>query len=178
MPRPRPPRRTPRPSPPLLPTGPDDLLLYAVAAFAALVTATALGVWAAGQLAGLLTTGHWPPVAPGQAVGILLALPGHLADPRAAWPTAAQHELPGPFAFYGVACVLLLAARRAGRHRRPRHRPAPAGPAHRRPGPLARLGPAAPGPAPARPERGPTTGSCSAGSAAAAPWSPSRPAGR
>ncbi len=109
MPRPRPPRRTPRPSPPLLPTGPDDLLLYALAALTALVTAVALAMWATGQLAGLLTTGHWPPVAGGQAAGILLALPGHLADPRAAWPAAAQREVPGPTLFYGVACVLLLA---------------------------------------------------------------------
>ena len=68
----------------------------------------ALAVWAIGQLAGALTTGRWPQVPPGQAWGIALNLPGHLGDPRDAWPAAVRGQLPGPVPFYTVASLLLV----------------------------------------------------------------------
>ncbi len=100
--------RRPRPPAPGLPTSAEDLLLYTLAGAAGLAGALATGVWAIGQLAGALTTGRWPRVRIGQAGGVALNLPGHLGDPRNAWPTGVRDQLPGPLPFYGVTLLLLV----------------------------------------------------------------------
>jgi hypothetical protein len=74
----------------------------AVTATVIIVLATA-GTWLAGQLAALMFTGAWPRVGFGEAMGAAARLPWHLADPRAAWPAAAQGALPGTAAFYVAA---------------------------------------------------------------------------
>jgi len=69
-----------------------------------------LGVWLVAQTAAVLFSGRAAPLSPAEAIGGLLRLPGHLGDPRAAWPSAARHELPGPVAFYLAALIVLAVA--------------------------------------------------------------------
>ncbi|GAA0812040.1 type IV secretory system conjugative DNA transfer family protein [Spirilliplanes yamanashiensis] len=89
---------------PLLQSPTDYLFAVALAA-----AATALiGVWTVGQLAGLVFRGAWPHTRFGDTSAILARLPGHLADPRQAWPVAAQPDLPGPAGFYTTAGVMLV----------------------------------------------------------------------
>ena len=75
-----------------------------------LVTAVTagLGTWLAGQLAALLFTGRWPPVSFATGLDAAFRLPGHLANPRLAWPVAVQRDLPGPAGF-AVGALLSLA---------------------------------------------------------------------
>jgi type IV secretion system protein VirD4 len=85
--------------------GPHDYLIVAVLCVTA---AAGGGTWITGQLAGLLFRGTWPPVTFAQALAAAAALPGHLGDPRRAWPAAARGYLPGPAGFT-VAGVLVAA---------------------------------------------------------------------
>jgi len=55
--------------------------------------------WLTGQLATLLFDGRWAPVSVWQALGAAWQLPGHLNDPRQAWPASVRPQLPGPFGF-------------------------------------------------------------------------------
>jgi type IV secretion system protein VirD4 len=72
-----------------------------------LVVLATVGTWLTGQLAALLFLGHWPTVSFAQAMQALFRLPGHLADPRDAWPLAVRGELPGTAAMYFAAMVAL-----------------------------------------------------------------------
>jgi type IV secretory pathway TraG/TraD family ATPase VirD4 len=92
------------PSTPLI-NGPGDAALFGAVALGLVVT---VGVYLAGQLAGLLFRLAWPRVGLGQTFSVIKALPKHWADPKQAWPTAARPELPGPVGF-AVAAVLSLA---------------------------------------------------------------------
>lgn len=85
---------------------PRDILLAGLIAVAVTVMG---GTWATGQLAGLLFKFTWPHVGIGDGLHIAVQLPHHWSDPRRAWPTASQHQLPGPAGF-AVAAVLLLIA--------------------------------------------------------------------
>jgi type IV secretion system protein VirD4 len=64
--------------------------------------------WTAGQLAGRVFGGSWPSVRLSEMSSVLIALPGHLRDPAAAWPQQAGELIPGPLAFYGTVAVLLV----------------------------------------------------------------------
>lgn len=84
-----------------------DLVLLAVLA---VITLLGAGTWLTGELAALLFHGRWIPVSFPAAVGAAFALPGHLGDPRQAWPAPDRPDLPGAagFAVTGLlACALL-----------------------------------------------------------------------
>ncbi len=85
-----------------------------VAALAAIAIAIslAIAVWLWGGIAGALFGGGWPHVTPGQLLGVIVALPGALKHPAAAWPEAARRLLPGPTGCY--AALALLGAAAAG----------------------------------------------------------------
>jgi type IV secretory pathway TraG/TraD family ATPase VirD4 len=104
---------------------PGDWLVLGVVG---VVVVAGAGTWLTGQLAGLLFAGKWPPVSFPAAVQAAWRLPGHLADPRQAWPAIARPDLPGAAAIWfsavlsvavlGFACVAVLSwARRRRPHR-------------------------------------------------------------
>jgi type IV secretion system protein VirD4 len=64
-------------------------------------------VWAAGQVAGRIAAGRWPPVPIVSTASVLARLPGHWTDPRLAWPAAARSDLPGAGLLYVCAFALL-----------------------------------------------------------------------
>lgn len=86
----------------------DAILLVAIG----VVVALGAGTWATGQLAALMFDGRWPHVTFSGAMQAAFRLPGHLADPRKAWPQAVQPELPGllGFAIAGLLVTAVLAA--------------------------------------------------------------------
>lgn len=75
----------------------------------ALVLGAAAAAWLVAQLAALLFAGGPASLSPTDAASALLRLPGHLDDPRAAWPAPQRSGLPGAAGFY-VAGLLMLAA--------------------------------------------------------------------
>ena len=78
---------------------------------AAGVTAVAcLLVWAAGQLAGRIWVGQWPPVSLLDSPLIVIHLITNPEDPGGAWQPAATELVPGPTAFYAVLVFLTLTA--------------------------------------------------------------------
>jgi len=81
----------------------EEVLVTVMAA----VVIAAMGTWLAGQLAAFMFTGAWPRVSLAEALQVTFRLPGHLADPRGAWPAAVQGELPGTAAFYVAAMTSL-----------------------------------------------------------------------
>ena len=87
----------------------DLVLLASVTAVAVL----GAGTWLTGELAALLFDGRLPTVSFASAVAAALRLPGHLNDPRQAWPAGVRDELPG-LAGFAVAGVLVLAVLAAG----------------------------------------------------------------
>ena len=102
-----------------------DAILIGVLAAAVILGA---GTWLTGQLAALLFLGRWPSASLADGLEAALRLPGHLADPRQAWPASAQRDLPGgalPFAVAGLLSLAVLSSaavftvrRAAGRRRR------------------------------------------------------------
>jgi type IV secretory pathway TraG/TraD family ATPase VirD4 len=74
----------------------------------ALSALAGIGTWLWGELAGLLAHGALPRVAVSQSLSIALRLPGHLRDPRAAWPPEVAVSLPTSPLFYGTAGLLLV----------------------------------------------------------------------
>jgi type IV secretion system protein VirD4 len=120
--------------------GPDsDPFRAAAVGVAASLGVVAATVWAAGQVAGRLASGHWPPVAPTEALGILIRLRGTLTEPAHAWPTDAQPLLPDTTGLYatfaGLVALTAVAAYSAATlrpRRRPRDGPQPAQWANRR----------------------------------------------
>jgi type IV secretion system protein VirD4 len=97
----------------------DDRVGHRIGDAAVLVAVAACLVvgawaWASGQLAAWLAAGRWPGIPVWAGVGILIHLPSHLTDPRAAWPAAVQGRLPGPALLYGCALVVLCGAGATG----------------------------------------------------------------
>ena len=86
--------------------GPEAMVMTAGAALIVL----AGWVWGAGQVAGRIETGRWPPVPLSSTGSVLARLPHHWSDPRLAWPVPARPDLPGPGLLYGCALVLLAPA--------------------------------------------------------------------
>jgi hypothetical protein len=84
-----------------------DIVLLASLTIVAVVST---GTWLTGQLAALFFYGDWPPVSIGQALTAAWRLPGHVHDPRLAWPASARPQLPGPFGFLvaGIAATLAV----------------------------------------------------------------------
>jgi type IV secretion system protein VirD4 len=76
----------------------------------AVVIVLATWVWGAGQVAGRLGTGRWPPVPLASTGSVLARLPHHWSDPRLAWPVMARADLPGPGLLYSSALILLALA--------------------------------------------------------------------
>jgi len=70
----------------------------------------AVGVllWLAGELAGRVFGGAWPPVHASEMGSVVLRFPHHLGDPAAAWPAHTRELIPGPAAFYATLIALLL----------------------------------------------------------------------
>jgi len=88
-----------------------EVLLLAVAGAAA---GLAAWVWATGQVSGRLVAGRWPHLPLADVSSVLARLPGHLSDPRLAWPAVARPGLPGAAMLYGCAAALLLPGLVAG----------------------------------------------------------------
>jgi hypothetical protein len=64
-------------------------------------------------IAGLLADGHPIALSVGDAIGVLVRLPGTLAHPALAWPRRIRRELPGSFALQvelAVTTLLVLGA--------------------------------------------------------------------
>lgn len=105
----------------------------AAATLLALLGLVCLLLWLAGGFAGILASGQWPDVDPGQLPQVGVGLHEHLADPREAWPAEMRATLPGPIGMYAgllVAGVLLAGATAAAlllwqRAKRGRRWPAP-----------------------------------------------------
>jgi type IV secretion system protein VirD4 len=93
----------PSPARHLVHDGKDMAIMLGLALFAT----AGIGTWLWGETAGLLACGTLPRVAVTQSITVALHLPGHLGDPREAWPQAAVSLLPGAPLFY-LAGVLLL----------------------------------------------------------------------
>ena len=93
----------PSPARHLVHDGKDMVIMLGVTLFAV----AGVGTWLWGEAAGLLARGALPRVAMTQSITIALHLPGHLGDPRGAWPLATASSLPGAPLFY-LAGVLLL----------------------------------------------------------------------
>jgi len=74
------------------------------------VAGAGLITWAAGQLAGWLTSGRWPPVPPDAVAGIVVRIPAHLGNLAAAWPVPARSQLPGEVLMVAVFGLLLAAS--------------------------------------------------------------------
>src|SRR6266540_1160859 len=69
--------------------------------------AAAMLLWLTGELAGRLFEGTWPRTHLSDMAGVLVRFRAHAGDPAAAWPTAEQKAIPGPFAFYAMLAALL-----------------------------------------------------------------------
>ncbi|MBS2546914.1 type IV secretory system conjugative DNA transfer family protein [Catenulispora sp. NL8] len=96
----------PSPARHLVHDGKDLVLMIAVG----VLMIAGFGTWMWGEAAGLLAQGGLPHVSPSGSLSIVLRLPGHLSDPRSAWPTDVAAVLPGPAWFYGAGCLLLVAS--------------------------------------------------------------------
>lgn len=83
--------------------GKDMLVVLGLALF----TGAGIGSWLWGALAGWLTHGRVPHLTVSQSASIIVRVPEHLSDPRAAWPEAVRSGLPGPLPFYGSGLLLL-----------------------------------------------------------------------
>lgn len=86
-------------------TGGLDLLLFA---FMGAALALLGAVWAGAALAAQLGSGHHFGAGLSEAAEALTALPGHLADPAAAWSPATRDALPGPLAYWAAQGVALV----------------------------------------------------------------------
>jgi type IV secretion system protein VirD4 len=93
----------PSPARHLIHDGKDMVIVLGLA----LLATAGVSTWLWGETAGLLAHGTPPHVAVTQSITVALHLPGHLGDPREAWPQAAVSLLPGAPLFY-LAGVLLL----------------------------------------------------------------------
>lgn len=84
--------------------------------------ALSAALWAGAQLAAFLEGGQFVDLSLGDALGAMAGLPSNMGEPRLAWPTTIQGELPGPVLYWlataivviAVLAVVLLVARIAG----------------------------------------------------------------
>ena len=67
-------------------------------------------VWSSTGLAGVLFGGGWPRMGIEALARAVTALPGHLSDPRQAWPTASRPAMSGPIGFYTTLAIVVAAA--------------------------------------------------------------------
>src|SRR5438067_564845 len=65
-------------------------------------------VWLTGELAAFCAAGDAPHVSMTQLGQTLVALPRHLDDPGAAWPTGARELMPNPTGFYAAALLTAM----------------------------------------------------------------------
>jgi type IV secretion system protein VirD4 len=86
----------------------EELLMTWALGAVALIGAFGVLLWAAGQVAGLLTHGHWPGVRLRAALGVAVHLPADLDEPAAAWPPEVREQLAGPVVFYFVLLAFLV----------------------------------------------------------------------
>ncbi|MEV7601678.1 TraM recognition domain-containing protein [Kitasatospora sp. NPDC089797] len=83
--------------------GPADYLIVLLIIVAVTV---AVGTWATGQVAGLITHAAWPAVPFGDAFSVAKQIPHHLDDPKTAWPEPVRRDLPGPAGFAVAAAIV------------------------------------------------------------------------
>jgi type IV secretion system protein VirD4 len=88
-------------------SGPSDAT---VVALIGLALAVGGAVWLWGGVAGLLFGSGWPRVGAAQTFGVLVRLPGRMADPAQAWPRAARGRLPGAVEVYATLGLLAAGA--------------------------------------------------------------------
>jgi type IV secretion system protein VirD4 len=88
-------------------SGPSDTTVLTLIGLA---LAAGVAVWVWGGAAGLLFGSGWPRIGAGQTFGVLVRLPGRLADPAQAWPRPARGRLPGAADVYATLCLLAAAA--------------------------------------------------------------------
>jgi type IV secretion system protein VirD4 len=88
-------------------SGPSD---GSVIALIGLALAVGVAVWLWGGIAGLLFGSGWPRIGAGQTFGVLVRLPGRLADPAQAWPPPARGRLPGAPEVYATLGLLAAGA--------------------------------------------------------------------
>lgn len=86
--------------------GGDEWFTYVIVGVGGL----AGSVWAGAQLASLLSSGRPLPVSLGDALRAGVRLPETMGDPAAAWPAAAQSQLPGPWLYWPATALVLAAA--------------------------------------------------------------------
>ena len=86
--------------------GGDEWFTYVIVGVGGL----AGSVWAGAQLASLLSSGRPLPVSLGDALRAVVRLPETMGDPAAAWPAAAQSQLPGPWLYWPATVLVLVAA--------------------------------------------------------------------
>jgi type IV secretion system protein VirD4 len=88
-------------------SGPSDTTMLTLIGLA-LVLGVAVWLW--GGVAGLLFGSGWPRIGAGQTFGVLVRLPGRLADPAQAWPRPARGRLPGTAEVYATLGLLAAGA--------------------------------------------------------------------
>ncbi len=88
-------------------SGPSDA---AVLTLIGLALAIGAAVWVWGGVAGVLFGSGWPRIGAGQTFGILVRLPGRMADPAQAWPRPARGRLPGSAEVYATLGLLAAGA--------------------------------------------------------------------
>ena len=96
-----------RPTSKRMPAGTSPAEMVALTAVGLLAAATAI-LWAAAQLATLISSGRWLPVGLAESLPAALHLLQHPSDLAGAWDPAVAGLLPGP-ALYWTIVVLLLA---------------------------------------------------------------------
>ncbi len=71
-----------------------------------IVSVLAAVVWLTGAIGGWLDAGHGPRLSAAATATVLIRLPGHLGDPRAAWPVPWPSRLPGAAWLYLIAFAI------------------------------------------------------------------------
>ena len=65
-------------------------------------------LWASGEVAGFLASGHWPGTSLSQMGRVLVRLGRFPGDPAQAWPRGIRSALPGPLFFYAVLTAFVV----------------------------------------------------------------------
>ena len=81
--------------------GPFEIVVLGAAAIAVVV-------WAGAALAALAASGSVRGVTVTAAGTALVHLPGHLTDPKTAWPPAAARQLPGPLLYWACQTIVMM----------------------------------------------------------------------
>jgi type IV secretion system protein VirD4 len=88
-------------------SGPSDTAMLVLIGLA---LAIGVAVWMWGGVAGLLFGSGWPRISAGQTFGVLIRLPGRLANPAQAWPRPARGRLPSAAEVYATLGLLAAGA--------------------------------------------------------------------